>query len=175
MQSIIQSEVENTIDMSKLRSLIPSYCAVRKYDSLRGKTTLKEVMGKYTVLIILWNLHNKAHRVLNQAGHFFVLSVRGPEKVPVVFSSTGMSYRKELFITQSDPNVFERILPKDTLYNKKRLQINNDSNTCWRWCLVFAHMCPMGLKKFQQLFSRPRVHLTNPDALVTALTLLSLY
>jgi len=160
--------------MKKLGALIPPYCVVRKYDSLRGKT-LKEVMGKYTVLIILWNIHNKAHRVLNQAGHFFVLSVRGPEKVPVVFSSTGMSYRKELFITQSDPTLFERILPKDTIYNTKKLQVNNDSNTCWRFAIVFAHLCPMGLKKFQQLFSRPSVHLTTPDTLVTALTLMSLY
>jgi hypothetical protein len=174
MQAIVQNETEKTIDMAKLRSLIPPYCAVRTYDSLRGKT-LKQVMGKYTVLIILWNIHNKAHRVLNQAGHFFVLSVRGPEKVPVIFSSTGMSYKKELFITQSDPNIFERILPKDTLYNQKRLQLNNDSNTCWRWAIVFTHLCPMGLKKFQQLFSRPTIHLTNPDTLVTALTLLSLY
>ena len=175
MERIIHTEIENTIDMKKLMKLVPSYCRVVKYDSLKGKT-LKQVMGRQTVLIILWNIHarDKKHRTLNQAGHFFVLSTRGPENV-VVFSSTGMSPKKELFITQSDPELFNRILPKDTVYSTKRLQVNSDSNTCWRWCLVFAHMCPMGLKKFQSLFTRPALHISSPDQLVTALTLMSLY
>ena len=153
--------------------MVPEYCAVKRYDQLRGKT-LKDVMGKYTVLIILWNLHDKKHRTLNEPGHFFVLSTRGTEKC-VVFSSTGMTPRKELFITQSDPSLFERILPSDKVYNNKKLQLNRSSNTCWRWCLVFAHFAPMGLKKFQQVFSKPQIQLSTSDQLVTALTLMSLY
>ena len=64
MNSIIRSEVEKTIDIRKLRNMVPEYCAVKRYDQLRGKT-LKDVMGKYTVLIILWNIHDKKHRTLN--------------------------------------------------------------------------------------------------------------
>ena len=173
MQRIINREIENTIDMKKLARIVPEYCRVVKYDSLRGDT-LKDVMGKYTVLIILWNIHDKRHRTLNKPGHFFVLSTRGNEKC-VVFSSTGMSPRKELFITHSDSEVFDRILPKGTVYSTKRLQVNSDSNTCWRWCIVFAHMAPMGLKAFQNLFTRPALHISSPDQLVTALTLMSLY
>ena len=173
MNSIIRSEVEKTIDIRKLRNMVPEYCAVKRYDQLRGKT-LKDVMGKYTVLIILWNLHDKKHRTLNEPGHFFVLSTRGTEKC-VVFSSTGMTPRKELFITQSDPSLFERILPSDTVFNDKKLQLNRSSNTCWRWCLVFAHFAPMGLTKFQQVFSKPQIQLSTSDQLVTALTLMSLY
>ena len=165
--------MEKTIDMTKLRSLVPTYCTVKKYDSIKGKT-LKEVMGRYTVLILLFNIHDSKHRVLNKPGHFFVISTRGPEPC-VVFSSTGMTPKKELFITQSDPTLFERILPPGTVYNNKRLQITNDSNTCWRWAILFTHFAPMGLKKFQSLFTRPSLHITNADMLCTTLTLMSLY
>jgi len=173
MQRVIAREIEKVIDLTKLKHLVPPYCRVVKYDRIRGNT-LKDVMGKYSVLIVLWNIHDKKKRVLNEPGHFFVISTRGPEKC-VVFSSTGMSPSKELFITQSDPTLFERVLPKGTIYNTKKLQLNKSSNTCWRWCIAFAHFAPMGLKPFQNLFSRPSFHIGTSDQLVTALTLLSLY
>ena len=173
MQRIIDREIEKTIDMKRLGQLVPPYCVVRQYDNIRGKT-LKAVMGKYTVLILLWNIHDKRHRTLDKPGHFFVISTRGPEPC-VVFSSTGMTPKKELFITQSDPTLLERILPKGTVYNNKKLQINRNSNTCWRFAILYAHLAPMGLKKFQSLFSHPSVHLSNSDQLATALTLMSLY
>ena len=173
MQRIIRREIEKTVDIAKLQNLVPPYCRVVKYDRLRGNT-LKDVMGKYTVLIVLWNIHDKKKRILNEPGHFFVISTRGPEKC-VVFSSTGMSPSKELFITQSDPTLFERVLPKGTVYNSRKLQINRSSNTCWRWSIAFAHFAPMGLKAFQSLFSRPSLHLSTGDQLVTAMTLMSLY
>ena len=159
--------------MKRLGQLVPPYCVVKRYDNIRGKT-LKAVMGKYTVLILLWNIHDKRHRTLDKPGHFFVISTRGPEPC-VVFSSTGMTPKKELFITQSDPTLLERILPKGTVYNNKKLQINRNSNTCWRFAILYAHLAPMGLKKFQSLFSHPSVHLSNSDQLATALTLMSLY
>ena len=173
MQKIVNSEVDKTIDMQKLATLVPPYCRVEKYDKLRGKT-LKQVMGRYSCLIVLWNIHDKAKRVLNQPGHFFVLSTRGPEEC-VVLSSTGMSPSKELFITQSDPELFDRILPKGTVYNTKKLQGNRSANTCWRWSLAFVHFAPMGLRQFQNLFSRPNFHIHSSDQLATLMTLMSLY
>ena len=173
MQRIIDREIEKTIDMKRLGQLVPPYCVVKRYDNIRGKT-LKAVMGKYTVLILLWNIHDKQHRTLDKPGHFFVISTGGPEPC-VVFSSTGMIPKKELFITQSDPELLERILPKGTVYNNKKLQINRNSNTCWRFAILYAHLCTMGLKKFQSLFTHPNVHLSTPDQLATALTLMSLY
>ena len=162
--------------MKRLGQLVPPYCVVKRYDNVRGKT-LKAVMGpKYTVLILLWNIHDKRHRTLDKPGHFFVISTRNAPAEPcVVFSSTGMTPKKELFITQSDPELLERILPKGTIYNNKKLQINRNSNTCWRFAILYAHLAPMGLKKFQSLFSHPSVHLSNSDQLATALTLMSLY
>jgi hypothetical protein len=173
MQRLIQREIEKTIDMKRLGQIVPPYCVVRRYDNIKGKT-LKAVMGNHSVLILLWNIHDKTHRTLDKPGHFFVISTRGPEPC-VVFSSTGMTPKKELFITQSDPTLLDRILPEGTVYNNKKLQINNNSNTCWRWAILYAHLAPMGLKQFQRLFTRPNVHLGNADELATALTLMSLY
>ena len=168
MQKLIREQIEQPVSIHKLQELCPPYCRVVKYDNLRGNT-LKGVMGRYSVLIVLWNIHDKKHRVLNEPGHFWCISTRGPEPC-VVFSSTGLSLRKELFLTASDPELLERVLPKGTVFNTKKLQINHSSNTCWRYCLLFAHMAPMGLKKFQALVSRPQLLLHTPDSLVTALT-----
>ena len=173
MEQIIRRESEKNLSMEDLRKIIPSYCSVKRYDYARGKT-LKQVMGSATVMILLWNIHDKKHRVLNQPGHFFVISTRGPEPC-VVFSSTGMTPKKELFVTQSNPQLLDDILPEGTVYNTVRLQVNRDSNTCWRWAILFAHLAPMGLKKFQELFRKPNLHITNPDSLATLLTLMKVY
>ena len=173
MEAILRSEITKTIDMSKLRKLLPTYATVKRYDQLRGKT-LKEVMGRYKVIILLWNLHDKKHRTLNKAGHFYVINTLDPEHECVIFSSTGMSYKKELFITQSDPTLFERILPKDTIYNDHKFQINDDSNTCWRYCIVYSYFAHIPLSKFKQLFSKS-INLHTSDQLITMATLITLF
>ena len=86
-----------------------------------------------------------------------------------------MTPKKELFLTQSDPTLLDRILPKGTVYNNIKLQVSKDSNTCWRYAILFAHLAPMGLKKFQSLFSKPNMHINTSDQLATALTFMSLY
>ena len=169
MNALIKKEITRTLSIKELRHVIPNYVRVAKYDLLRNKKTLKECLGGATVLILLFNIHDKKHQVLNQPGHFFCISVRGPEKC-VVFSSTGMKPKKELFITHSDPTLLERILPAGTTYNNVSFQTSRDSNTCWRWLFLFAHLCPLGLPKFQSLFSRPNLHITDPDFLATLCT-----
>ena len=171
METILRSEIKKTLSMSALKKIIPSYARVTSYDRLarRKVKTLKDAMGGSTVLILLFNIHDKQHRVLNVPGHFFLISTRGPEKC-VVFSSTGMQPRKELFITQSDPSLLERILPAGTVYNDVKFQISKDSNTCWRYLILFAHLAHIGLKNFQKLFSRPHFTIHSSDLLVTALT-----
>ena len=172
MQSILREEIGKNLSIRDLRKIVPRYCMVKRYDQVRGKT-LKDVLRGHTCLILLWNIHDKKHRVLNQPGHFFMISTRGPEPC-VVFSSTGMTPKKELFITQSNPTLIDEILPEGTVYNSMKLQQSRDANTCWRWAIVFAHLAPMGLKKFQDLF-RGHMHVSTPDELVTAMTLLLTY
>jgi len=173
MNRIIRNEIARTLDMSTLKKILPSYVKVARYDQLLRVKTLKQALGGHTVLILLFNIHDKKHRVLNKPGHFFCISVRGPEPC-VVFSSTGMTPKQELFITQSDPTLLERILPKGTVYNNFKFQVTNDSNTCWRWQVLFAHLSHMGLKKFQSLFSKPNLHIHDPDTLATIMTYIML-
>ena len=169
MQSFFRKQISETIDMKSLRQILPPYCRVVRYDNLKNVKTLSEALRGKQILIVLWNIHDKQHRVLNQPGHFFLISVRGPERC-IVFSSTGMTPKQELFLTQSDPLALERILPKGTIYNDKKFQISNDSNTCWRWLILFSHLSKMGLKRFQQLFFKPHLHISDPDILVVAMT-----
>ena len=172
MQSLLRSQLAKTMDMKKLRGMLPSYVRVVQYDVLsKAKPkNLKEAMGQSTVLILLFNIHNKEHRTLNVPGHYFVISTRGPEPC-VVFSSTGFAPKKELFMTHSDPTLLTRILPKGTIYNDVKFQISKDSNTCWRWNILFAHLAPLGLTQFQTIFKRP-LTLHNPDLLAVAFTFL---
>lgn len=173
MERILRREITKTLDTKTLQMILPSYVRVARYDDLKRAKTLKQAMGGKDVLVLLWNIHDAKHRVLNQPGHFFCISTKGPEPC-VVFSSTGMTPRKELFLTQSDPTLLERILPKGTVYNNFKFQAGNDSQTCWRWLVVFSHLAQLGLKKFQSLFAKPTLHITNPDMLVTVMTYIML-
>ena len=164
----MRKEITKTLDTSKLRKILPPYVRVARYDELSNVKTLKQAMGKHTMLVLLFNLHAK-HRVLNVPGHFFLISIRGPEKC-VVFSSTGMTPRRELFITQSDPGLLERILPPSTVYNDVSFQTNKNSNTCWRWLVLYAHLGKLGLPTFQKLFKKPQVLIHEPDMLATIMT-----
>ena len=162
-----------TLDMKTLKSLLPRYVKVARYDELLRAKTLKDAMGGHSVLILLFNIHDSKHRVLNEPGHFFCISTKGSEPC-VVFSSTGMTPKKEMFITQSDPSLLERILPKGTVYNNYKFQLGNSSQTCWRWQIIWAHLAQMGLKKFKSLFSRPNLHIRNSDMLATLMTFIQL-
>ena len=169
MEHLLKKELPNVIDINKLKSILPNYCKVAHYDELKNVKTLKHAMSGKSVLILLWNIHDEKHRVLNEPGHFFCISTRGPEPC-TVFSSTGMSYKKELFITQSDPRLLDRILPRGTVFNDKKFQKTRDSNTCWRWCILFAHLSHLGMRKFQGLFWNHKLTITNPDILSIAMT-----
>ena len=170
MQHILKKELSKTIDINHLRKILPSYCRVMHYDRLKHVKTLKSAMMGKSVLILLWNIHDEKHRILNEPGHFYCISTRGPGNQCVVFSSTGMSPAKELFITQSDPGLLDRILPRGTIFNDKKFQKTRDSNTCWRWCVLYAHLSHLGLKKFQQLFWDHKLTISNPDILAVAMT-----
>jgi len=174
MQKLFRNEIGKTLDMKTLRSILPKYVKVAQYDQLRKVKTLQQALGSHTVLILLFNIHDKKHRVLNVPGHFFLISVRGPEKC-VVFSSTGMTPRKELFITQSDPGLLERILPKGTVYNNVKFQVARDSNSCWRWLILYSHLAKIGLKTFQKLFAKPSLSIHDPDMLAVAMTYILLH
>ena len=169
MEANLHKAITKTLSTKKLREILPKYVRVVRYDALRNIKTLKDALRGHTVLVLLFNIHDKKHQVLNVPGHFFCISTRGPEPC-VVFSSTGMTPNKELFLTQSDPALLERILPKGTVYNNIKFQTNRDSNTCWRWMVLFSHLSHVGLKAFQRLFQKPSLLIHDADMLATAMT-----
>jgi hypothetical protein len=170
MQQIIKSEIYKTLDLTKLKHLLPRYCKVARYDELLKVNSLKQAMGGSSVLVLLFNVHDRRHRILNQPGHFFCISTKSKKDGVVVFSSTGMSPDHEIFLTQSDPGLLKRILPKNYIFNDVALQKGDSSNTCWRWIIVFAHLAQIGLKQLQKIFSRPNMHVNDSDEMVTLLT-----
>ena len=170
MQRLINKGITQTLDMKALRMVVPRNVGVVRYDTLSGMKSLKQVMNKRAALIILFNIHTKERRLLNTPGHFFVLAmIKGR---PYVFSSTGFTPRKELFLSHSDPTLFERVLPKNVAFNSVRLQQNGDANSCWRYCILFVQLVVRGgmdPRTFINMFSHP-MHLHTPDEIVTALT-----
>ena len=171
MIRIVRKQETSTIDMKKLNRALPEYCKIVRYDNLKGKT-LHQALGGRKVLIVLWNIHDRKHRLLNQPGHFFAISVL--QSKPVVFSSTGWSPMKEALITNSDIQILNKLLPNNVEYNHVKMQISNDSNTCWRYCIMFSHLHrQFNLKAIQQMLKNG-VHLQTPDDTVTMMTLLQL-
>jgi len=81
-----------------------------------------------------------------------------------------MSPSKEMFLTKSDPGLLDRILPKNTVYNDYKFQKSKDSNTCWRWVIIYAHLAQIGLPKFQKMFGNVNLHINTPDILSVLLT-----
>ncbi len=176
MNQIINSERKKTLDIRKLKHILPRTCKVAKYDDLLKCKTLKDAMGTHKTLVILFNVHDSQHRILNEPGHFFCISVANPKDGVVYFSSTGMSPEHEIFLTQSDPKLLQRILPKNFKYNDVELQKGKDTNTCWRWIVVFVHMAEkFTLKMFQKVFGSPSLHVNSSDDLVVLLTLMQLF
>ena len=71
MQRIINREIEKTLDFKTLRTILPRYVRVARYDQLSKVKTLQDALGGKSVLVLLWNIHDEKHRVLNEPGHFF--------------------------------------------------------------------------------------------------------
>ena len=81
MLRILNKEMTKTLDMKTLEHLLPHYVKVARYDQLLKSKTLKDAMGSASVLILLFNIHDAKHRVLNQPGHFFVLARKVQNRV----------------------------------------------------------------------------------------------
>ena len=154
-----------------LQKLIPSWCKVAFYDKLSKFRSLKEALQGKSCMIVLYQIHSnsKKRTVQNKAGHFVLLN--SAQGKPEYFSSSAWGVSAELAATHSDPKIFQRLLGKRFIQNRARLEKTGNSNTCWRFCLARAILNKMPLPKFQKLFQHA-LHLSNPDAIVTALTML---
>ena len=99
MQTVINSAMQETLDMDILAKMLPRFCKVVRYDNILKAKTLDSVLGNKSVLVVLFNVHDAKHRLLNKPGHFFCISRKSTSDGVVVFSSTGMSPDHEIFLT----------------------------------------------------------------------------
>jgi hypothetical protein len=170
LANIVRKEITEPLSIEMLQRLVPSWCRVSFYDKLAKYKSLKDALQGKKCMIVLYNVHKDSPKrtVENKAGHFILINTaQGTE----YFSSSGWGVAAEIAATHSDPKIFQRLLGNKFIQNKARLEKNGNSNTCWRFCLARSILLNMPLNKFQKLFTHI-LHLSNPDAIVTALTLL---
>ena len=169
LAKIIRKNVKEALSIEMLSKLVPSWCRVAFYDSLRRYKTLKAALKGKRCMIVLYQIHDKKQNVQNKAGHFVIINV-GKEGAEY-FSSSGWSVGQELSATHSDPDILKRLLGKHYIENRVPLEKLGNSNDCWRFCLARAILIDMPQKEFVRLFQH-HLSLQNADDIVTCLTML---
>ena len=172
MQQIIKKEKNRALSYEMLDTLLPKWCRVTKYDSLKNVKTLKAALQGKQMLVVLYNLHDKiSKKLINAPGHFVLINTRASGQPTEYFSSMGWSPGREIAITHSDAKIFQRLLGKNFTHNTVQFQRSGDINTCWRFVLARCILGHMTLAQFQRLFNK-KVHLDDKDDMVTLMTLL---
>ena len=172
MQTLLKEEEKRPLSYEMLGRLLPRWCLVTKYDSLANFKTLKDALQGKEMMVVLYNLHDaKSKKLINAPGHFIVINARSKGQPVEYFSSTGWTPGKELAKTHSDPDIFNRLLGKNFVYNSVQFQRDLDINTCWRHCLMCCILGHLTLKEYQRLFKQ-HVTLSTADDVVTIATLL---
>ena len=169
LSSIVKRNVKQPLSIEMLAKLLPDYCGTAFYDDLAKFKNLRDALQGKKCLAVLYNIHDKAKNKLNRAGHFILINTMagGVE----YFSSSGWDVGKELDVTNSDPNIFKKLLGSNFKRNTHPLEKMGNSNDCWRFVLARAVLASMPLKSFVKLFSHS-LNLRNADEICTLLTML---
>ena len=155
-----------------MQTLLPTWCRVTKYDALKNMKTLKDALKGKTMLVVLYNLHERiSKKLINAPGHFVVINSRASGQPVEYFSSMGFPPGHEIAVTHSDPKTFQRLLGNNFTHNSTQFQRSGSINTCWRWVLARCILGSMTLAQFQRLF-RQKVHVEETDDLITLMTIL---
>lgn len=138
------------------------YCNFYMYDTLRTVTPA-QFYSKPTSIILLRN-----RKTGDPTGHFFAMIQHRNEIEH--FDSYGFSVDKELEIT-GEPDYIKQLINetgKRFIESKHKFQsLNNDSETCGRWCVARVKMRDMLISEFIDFFESPIV---SKDQKVTLLT-----
>lgn len=168
---MVKKDAAAPLSIEMLAKLVPKWCRVAFYDSLKKYKTLKSAMQGKKCLAVLYQIHDSSPKrnLRNKAGHFILINVANGK--PEYFSSSGWSVAQELSATHSDPSIFKRLLGKKFIQNRVRLEKTGATNDCWRFVLARAILADMALPAFQKLFQH-HLNLQNADDIVTILTML---
>ena len=169
MKSVLRELEKESVGIYHLRRSCPAYVRVIEYDSL--PRNLSKLFGRrYKAVILLYTMHDKGKQT-DGTGHYVTLVKR--ENTIEYFSSYGFPIAMEIAATHSDPEKLQRLLPKNVLVNKTRLQRGYHTATCGRWAFARAVLANVPLKKFVSFFSG-RLNLTSPDDIVSLATIFSI-
>ena len=172
MQALLKTEVKRPLSYEMLSTLVPKWCKVTKYDSLAKFKTLKDALQGKSMMVVLYNLHDRiSKKLINAPGHFIIINTRASGQPTEYFSSSGWSAGQEIAATHSDPKIFQRLLGKSFITNSIQFEGKGDINTCWRWTLARAILGHMPLKRFQLLFNK-KIHVSDKDDCIALMTLL---
>ena len=155
--------IESTpVTIGFLKKRVPPTVDVFAYQQLKGKHRSQLFKGKTAVIVLIPKKGSKR-------GHLICMVPR--RNHVEYFSSLGNSFESELAQLNESLDLFRNLVGKNYIYNRVKLQSGKyNINSCGAWVLCRAKLAHLKLRDFQQLFSR--VHLNNPDDVVSALVLL---
>ena len=104
LATVMKRNEKDPLSIEMLAKIVPKWCRVAFYDSLKKYRSLKDAMQGKKCLAVLYQIHDKKKTVLNRAGHFILINVANG--VVEYFSSSGWDVAKEIAETHSDPRIF---------------------------------------------------------------------
>ena len=154
LKELVAEEVKRPLSYEMLQTLLPRWCKFARYDSLAKFSSLKAALGGKSILVVLYNLHDRKGKVKNAPGHFICINARARNQPVEYFSSSGWQPAKEIAKTHSNPRVFQKLLGRNFIHNSVPFETEGDQQTCWRWVLMRCILGHVSLKEFQKLFAQ---------------------
>ena len=165
MQDILNFEERRPLDYNTMRKYAPRDCSVRLYDSLSRFKSIRAAMGSKPSMIVLYEMHDTKKRQSVGVGHYSLVLQGGKQ----YWSSYGYPIDYEISATHSEGTL--KSLMGDHSNSKIKYQAREDTQTCWKWCLLRATMHKMPETRFKQLFYSNPPRIKTPDDLVSLVTL----
>ncbi len=163
----LQNIVSETLDIERLREMLPKRSKAILYNSLTKLLPIrrKDLFKQLDSLIVLYEgvIDKK------KQGHYVVLIPRAHSIE--YFSSLGRSPTDEMHALHEDNTAFKTILGKNYTYNRRRVQLDSYSvEDCGYWVLARAILYKHKLPKFLKLF-QPR-SVKGSDEMLSIMSLL---
>lgn len=164
LESLIRTIERTAVSVRFLKSIVPANIKVLHYQELQkfNRTSLFKDTDAVICLI--------PHKSLKKGHYICLLPKNGHISY---FSSLGMGPSQELVKLKHEENLMSSILGKRFVYNRTRLQNQNNYsiNTCGAFVFVRAKFHKLKNREFVELFRS--ISLQSPDDIVACLVLLS--
>ena len=162
LRTLLETIETTPVNIGFLKRRVGKTVSVLAYEQLKGQHRSTLFKGKTAVIVLIPKKGSKR-------GHFICLVPR-PTHIEY-FSSLGNNFETELAQLDEHVNLFRKLLGKNYIYNKVKLQSGRyNINTCGAWVLARARLAHLKQRGFLEIFGR--ISLQNPDDIVSMLALL---